>query len=222
MPRKPRKYQIDKSLIFHLINRGVLKQAIFHHAEDYVFFMSAVKRYSSKTDASIYHWCLIPNHYHMLVELLEPTALSKMVGGWQHVYAVRYHQRYGTAGRFFQGRFKSQAIEREKYLLACGRYVELNPVRAGLCEFPWDWPWSSAKFYVEGKRDLLTTHDPLWKGKSAEEYKEWLMAGCSKTEESLFRSSSEVIGGEDFQRALLRVGGRFKRRGRGRKIKGSN
>jgi len=85
-----------------------------------------------------------------------------MVGGWQHVYAVRYHRKYQTAGRLFQGRFKSQAIEKERYLLACGRYVEQNPVRAGLCAHAWHWPWSSAGFYAEGKRDALTVLDPLW------------------------------------------------------------
>ncbi len=219
VPRLPRRYQIEKSLIFHVINRGIMKQTIFKDAEDYVAFIKTVMRYSTEASASIYHWCLMPNHYHILIELSNPSTLSKMVGGWQHVYAVRYHHRHNTAGRFFQGRFKSQAIEKERYLLACGRYVELNPVRAGLCQFPWEWPWSSATFYVEGRRDLLTTYDPLWKDKGPEDYREWLLAGCPKDEKKLFSSSSQIIGGEGFRNELRLARGRLKRRGRGRRSK---
>jgi len=162
MARTPRHHQIEKSVIFHVVNRGILKQTIFHDHGDLSTFVACVSRYVARAGACVYHWCLIPNHYHMVIELPWPAGLSRMVGGWQHVYAVRYHRKYQTAGRLFQGRFKSQAIEKERYLLACGRYVEQNPVRAGLCAHAWHWPWSSAGFYAEGKRDALTVLDPLW------------------------------------------------------------
>jgi putative transposase len=219
MPRLPRRYQIEKSLIFHVLNRGIIKQTIFNDADGYVSFIKTVKHYIKEAAASIYHWCLMPNHYHILIELSDPSTLSKIVGGWQQVYAVRYHHRHNTAGRLFQGRFKSQAIEKERYLLSCGRYVELNPVRAGLCQFPWEWPWSSAKFYVEGKRDLLTTYDPCWKDREPKEYREWLLAGCTEDEEKLFRGSSDSIGGEGFRNELRLARGRLKRRGKGRRSK---
>ncbi len=218
MARKPRRYQIERSLVFHIINRGILKQAIFHDEEDFSAFVESVYRYVSRAGASVYHWCLMNNHYHIVMELPDPTELSKVVGGWQHVYAVRYHRRYQTAGKLFQSRFKSQAIEKGPYLMACGRYVEQNPVRAGLCERAWDWIWSSAKFYVEGKPDLLTTLDPLWEGSDGEVYKRWLMEQLPQ-EEKLFRSSKEVVGGPRLQKELLRRSGRLVRRGKGRRFK---
>ena len=159
------------------------------------------------------------NHYHILLELPDPTQLSKIVGNWQHVYAVRYHQRYDTAGRFFQSRFKSQAIEKEAYLLACGRYIEQNPVRADLCFHAWDWPWSSARFYVKNESDPLTVCDPLWQDSNSESYKKWL-ADRSPEDEQLFASARDIIGGAQFRRDLLRKSGRIVRRGKGRKPRG--
>jgi hypothetical protein len=123
-----------------------------------------------------------------------------------------------TFGRLFQSRFKSQAIEKQLYLLACGRYVEQNPVRAGLCERAWDWVWSSAKFYVEGKSDPLTTLDPLWEGSDGEAYKRWLIEQLLE-EEGLFRSGKEVVGGPQLRKELLRRSGRMVRRGKGRRLK---
>ena len=211
MARKARQYQTESSLIFHIVNRGVLKQTIFHDDTDFATFVESVYRYVSYSGVSVYHWCLIPNHYHIVMELPEPTGLSKIVGGWQQVYAVKYHRRHNTAGRLFQSRFKSQAIEKVRYLLACGRYVEQNPVRAGLCEHPWQWPWSSAKFYVEGRRDPLAVHDPLWRTSTGEAYKEWLMEQLPE-EDKLFRSGRELIGGHELRRRLLRRSGRLQSR----------
>lgn len=218
MPRNPRRYQLQRSLIFHVINRGILKQPIYHEESDFFLFLETLKRYIDREKAFIYHWCLMPNHYHIVMELLDPLVLSKIVGGWQQVYAVKYHRRYQTAGRLFQNRFKSQAIEKESYLLACGRYVERNPVRAGLCEKPWEWPWSSAKFYVEGKDDLITTPDPMWKEKTSEEYIGWLMQD-SPEDEKLFKSNIKIVGREEFQKRLLQKNGRliWHRTGRRRK-----
>jgi len=107
MARKPRRYLIERSLVFHIINRGILKQTIFHDEEDFSVFVDSVYRYVNRAGASVYHWCLMSNHYHIVMELPDPAELSKIVGGWQHVYAVRYHRRYQTAGKLFQSRFKS-------------------------------------------------------------------------------------------------------------------
>ena len=130
------------------------------------------------------------------------------------MYAVRYHKRYGTAGRVFQGRFKSQAIEKDEYLLACGRYVEVNPVRAEICTYPWEWRWSSARFYVNGKRDRITTQDPLWM--NANSYREFLCEEVGILNESkLFKSSIDVIGSGRFRQNLVMHRGRMTlRRGR--------
>ena len=73
---------------------------------------------------------------------------------WHH-----YRRRYGLVGHLFQGRFKSPAVEAAAYLLSCGRYAERNPVAAGLCAVPWDYPWSSGRAYALGEADgLLDPH----------------------------------------------------------------
>jgi len=216
MARVSRSFQLRKSITFHVLNRGVLKQPIFHDEQDYLVFLKTLKRYISKLNAKIYHWCLMPNHYHIVIEPAAAEALSKLIGGVQQVYAVKYHRRYNTAGRLFQSRFKSQAIDKDLYLLACGRYVERNPVRAGLCQNAWEWAWSSASFYAKGKLDSVTSPDPTLRGKSGEQYVEWLRQECS-SEEEMLRSNKEVIGSDAFQNKIVRRHGRLIQHRRGRK-----
>ena len=212
----PRQQQAQKSLVFHVINRGILKQDIFHGNEDFSAFGRAVKRYTQEWEVTVYHWCFMTNHYHMVMEIPNPQGLSKIVGGWQQVYTRGYHKRHGTAGRLFQGRFKSQAIEKDSYLLACGRYVEQNPVRAGICLKPWGWAWSSARYYVDGQEDPLTSMDPLWKGKTRESYKTWL-EDVREDEIEVFASGADIIGSAAFGGSLALKDGRIcstKKRGR--------
>ncbi|MBM4085361.1 MAG: hypothetical protein FJ272_11275 [Planctomycetes bacterium] len=216
MPRKPREHQVARSVIFHVLNRGVLKQTIFHGEEDFATFVNVVRQSVARGEVRVYHWCLMPNHYHLVLEIMEPGALSRLVARWQQVYAIKYHKRHNTAGRLFQGRFKSQAIDKEGYLLACGRYVEQNPVRAGLCGRAWDWPWSSAKFYVEGRADGLTTCDPMWGERDRSQYERWLEER-SEEYERMFASGTDVIGRDGFRHGLVRKDGRLVLRGRGRR-----
>ncbi|MBU1262841.1 transposase, partial [bacterium] len=115
-----------------MINRGVIRQTIFHDEEDMKRFISLIKRYQEKFSFKVYHWCLMNNHYHLLIELANSKDLNKIMGAIQQIYAVYHHKRYQTAGQLFQSRFKSQAIEKSNYLLACGRYIERNPLRANL------------------------------------------------------------------------------------------
>lgn len=211
MSRKARKYQTKKSLIFHVINRGILKQDIFHDEDDFSCFKSLLKKYSLKESLKIYHWCIMSNHYHVVLEISDPERISKVVGGWQQVYALRYHKKYNTAGKLFQGRFKSQAIDDGRYLLACGRYVEQNPIRAGVCRNLDDWKWSSANFYIKNKTDGLTSQNPYFNFSQDKSY------DYSEELESLFKSSADIIGSKEFSSQLIKVEGRPAKRKRGRR-----
>ncbi len=217
MARTSRSIQLRKSITFHVLNRGVLKQPIFHDEKDYSLFLKILQRYISKLNAKVYHWCLMPNHYHIVIEPASAEVLSKLIGGVQQVYAMKYHRRYSTAGRLFQCRFKSQAIDKYTYLLACGRYVERNPVRAGLCQNAWEWAWSSVSFYTKGKLDSVTSPDPTLKEKSREQYIEWLRQEC-QAEENMLRSNKEIVGSDAFQNELVRKHGRLIQHRRGRKL----
>ena len=160
MPRLSRQNLINQSQVFHVINRGILRQEIFHDNNDVSIFLNIIKRYTEKANFKVYHWCIMPNHYHLLLEFSDGHFLSKAIGASQQIYASYYHRKYSTAGKLFQNRFKSQAIEKDSYLLSCGRYIELNPVRAALTRYPWEWKWSSAPYYVlQAKDEIISVNE---------------------------------------------------------------
>ena len=102
-------------------------------------------RYRQRYAVRLYHYCLMDNHFHLLLQLAQPRQLSRMAASLLVAY-VRYVQgRYGWVGHVFQGRFKSPAIEGEPYLLSCGRYIERNPLVANLVAQAWEYPWSSCQ-----------------------------------------------------------------------------
>ena len=145
MPRVARIYQ--RALCYHVMNRGVNRQRIFSDDEDRVYFTRTVSEYKEICGARIYHWCWMGNHYHILVEVVHEN-LRGFAGGLQQAYAQYHHARHHGSGVFWQGRFKSRPVEVGSYLASCGRYIERNPVRAGLTGTAWDYRWSSAGRYV--------------------------------------------------------------------------
>ena len=110
-------------MIYHIINRGNRRDDIFHMPKDYDYFMGLLADYSDRFEAWVYHWVIMPNHYHILLEIKDPEKLSKMLAGLARSYVYHYQRNYNIGGHIWQGRFKSQPIEKEKYLLACGRYI---------------------------------------------------------------------------------------------------
>lgn len=199
-----------------------MRQEIFHDDKDVSAFFSIIKRYKQKSDFKVYHWCVMPNHYHLLLEFSNGNFLSKTIGALQQIYASYYHRKYSTAGKLFQNRFKSQAIEKDSYLLSCGRYIELNPVRAALAKYPWEWKWSSAPYYAHQAKDEIISVNEEFKDFYAnmDKYKEWLLEReASETETEIFKSSINAIGSDDFRKrhsldnghAMLRKRGRPKK-----------
>ncbi len=132
MPSSARKHQLTNSLLYHVFNRGNARSEIFHHKNDYLHFIKILSRYSQEYTLRIYHWVLMPNHYHLLLELDEPKKLSSIMAGVARSYVHYHHKTYKSSGHLWQDRFKSQPVEKERYLLACGRYIERNPVKAGM------------------------------------------------------------------------------------------
>ncbi|MDP1854153.1 MAG: transposase [Candidatus Omnitrophota bacterium] len=150
MPYTARSHQLKQSLIYHIFNRGINREKIFLDEEDYSYFIKLLREYSQRASLSIYHWVLMPNHYHIVTAIEEPEKISSVMAGLGRSYACYHHRKHKTAGYLWQGRFKSQPIQKELYLMACGRYVERNPVKAGIIEAAWEYPYSSARFYASG------------------------------------------------------------------------
>jgi len=161
------------------------------------------------------------NHIHLAISIEVPKMISKCIGGILQVYAQYHHKRWNSAGRLWQSRFASQAVQEERYLFECGRYIERNPMRAGIVRYPWDYKWSSCQYYVNGKKDDIITPDPAFdsfgnnKGDRIENYKAWLMEG----EESVFNNMANSAGDKDFIKQLTQKEGRLIRRKRGRSKK---
>jgi len=129
MPYTARTHQLSQSLLYHVYNRANGRSEIFHDSEDYQKFLSLLSGYSKEHDFSAYHWVFMPNHYYLLLELDNPERLSSIMAGLARAYVYYYHHKYQSSGHLWQGRFKSQPIEKEHYLLSCGRYIERNPVK---------------------------------------------------------------------------------------------
>jgi REP element-mobilizing transposase RayT len=128
--------------VYHVTSRGDRREPIFFEDEDREAFLSLLGREVSQQGWRLYAYCLMDNHYHLLVETPEPN-LSRGMRRLNGVYTQTFNRRHGLVGHLFQGRYKAIVVDRDSYLLELSRYVVLNPVRAGRVENPADWVWSS-------------------------------------------------------------------------------
>lgn len=142
---------------YHVYNRGVAKQTIFHEDEDYAVFLNLLKRYLDaqphkdykgreyehlRGKAELLAYCLMPNHFHLLVYLHDEAALTKLIRGVCTAYTGYYNKKYKRVGPLFQGRFKASHILEDSYLTHISRYIHLNP------EDYKTWPFSSYQAYM--------------------------------------------------------------------------
>jgi len=222
MPSFARTHQLKESLVYHIFNRGDDKRCLFHSDEDYQYFINLFSEYAKAQKVAIYHWVLMPNHYHLLAEFKEPEKMSSVMAGLSRAYVHYCHKKYNFVGHLWQGRFKSQPIQKELYIFSCGRYIERNPVKANIVTNAWEYPYSSAAFYCCDKKDNLTNENPLFSATFANEsaerqnkYKEYLSA-FSAEEDGLFKDVEFPRGSKAFQKRLVRQEGRFLPRRRGR------
>lgn len=153
MPRLARMHQ--QAVCYHLFNRGINRETLFHDEADFLRFCQVIVAYRQRCDGRVYHWALMSNHYHLLVRLAFPM-LRRFAGGIQQAYAQYHHRRHGTSGVVWRGRYSTRPVEEDLSLTRCGRYIERNPVRAGLAAAAWDWRFSSAGFYALGRADMVT------------------------------------------------------------------
>ncbi len=128
---------------YHIINRGNCRQEVFLKREDYAAFADLMKESVLKHNVGIYSWCLMPNHFHLLVKPEKAEALSAWMQWFMTSHVRRYHKHYRTSGHVWQGRFKSFIVQDDAHLLTVARYIEGNPVRWGLVATAIDWEWSS-------------------------------------------------------------------------------
>jgi putative transposase len=130
-------------LAYHVLNRGNGRATLFHKDADYRAFCDLLATATAKFPVALLGFCIMPNHFHLVLQPHTPEALSMMMQWWLTSHVRRYHRHYHSSGHVWQGRFKSFPIQQDAHLLTVLRYVLLNPVRAGLVPHATQWPWSS-------------------------------------------------------------------------------
>jgi len=145
MPRIPRS-ALDGECC-HILNRGNGRREVFLKGGDYESFLKAVAHACIEVPMLVLGYCLMPNHFHLVVQPAGAGELSRWMHWLQNTHVRRYHQHYKTSGHIWQGRFKSFPIQSDEHLLTVLRYVERNPVRAKLVRLAERWPWSSARMW---------------------------------------------------------------------------
>jgi putative transposase len=142
----------------HVTQRGNRRADVFADDDDRMFYLALLRTYAIKHRVDFWAYCLMPNHVHFIAVPSSETSLGAVFHDTHSVYTLRFNQRSGLCGHVFQGRFYSTALD-DDHLWAAVRYVERNPVRAGIVEIAQDYRWSSASAHCNSVTDPLLAGD---------------------------------------------------------------
>ena len=211
----------------HVVQRGHNRQVVFLADEDYQFYLDNLAEWKVRLGIKLYAWCLMTNHIHLVLEPGEDAGtvslLMKRLAGRQAAFVNKQERR---SGALWEGRFKASPVQRDAYLLACCRYVEMNPVRASMVAGPRQYRWSSYRERMGlASRDLLD-RDASYLGLADAEaqrrvrYQAYMQQGASDQEVALLRSAwsrNQLTGNQRFVDEIeRRIGQHIECRGRGK------
>ena len=166
--------------IYHVFNRGVNGGRIFFNKENYLYCWRLSERYAEKYSVKLFAVCLMPNHYHFLLEQESEIPVSKFVNVLFNAYTQAVNHRQNRKGTLFEGRFKQVLVEDDSYWLQLCRYIHLNPVKAGLVQSPGDWPYSDYLKWVDCSQKKYQMPDWIGGFSSGEEYRKFVTDGQEK------------------------------------------
>ena len=161
MPRPLR--PIADGLVYHVINRGNGGQTVFSKDADYLAFLHAIADLKERKPFGLYGYCLMANHVHLLVRPRK-TSISRIMQSLMVSHTQRYHRCHDTGGHVWQGRFKSPVIQDDDHLLCVLRYIEANPLQAGIVERAGDYRWSSFAAHGRGEANTLLDRVVAYEG----------------------------------------------------------
>lgn len=159
MPRRAR-IQLP-GVPVHLIQRGNNRSACFYADEDYRFYLDHLTEQAQKHGCTLHAYCLMTNHVHLLLTPAKADSLGRLMKALGQRYVQYVNRTYRRSGTLWEGRFRSCLLQEEAYVLACYRYIELNPVRACMVEHPADYRWSSYRANAQGEEGCISPH-PLY------------------------------------------------------------
>lgn len=149
----------SRSGIYHVMTRGIDRQAIFRNPEDYEKFRQILKECKTISRYELYAYCLMPNHVHLLIHEAE-EGLGKTMQRVGSLYASWFNKKYTRCGHLFQDRFKSETVDDDRYFLTLLRYIHRNPIAAKICRNVADYRWSSYSEIV-GRKSFVDPDYPL-------------------------------------------------------------
>ncbi len=192
----------------HVVQRGNRRMKTFLCEADYQFYIKLMAKSCSEAGTQVWAYCLMPNHVHLIMVPQDTDGLRRTLSEAHRQYTRHVNLREDWRGHLWQERFHSFPMD-ESYLLACARYVELNPVRANLTHRFDHWRWSSAKAHLKGVDDALVKVKPLLD--MAPDWRGFLKAGIKEDALEHFRKHSTTgrpLGPEQYVKALEAQTGR--------------
>jgi putative transposase len=213
---------------WHIIQRGNNRAVCFHAEEDYRRYLDELAELSKRFGCEIHAYVLMTNHVHLLLTPEQADAPALMMKHLGQRYVQYINRTYRRSGTLWEGRFRSCLTQSEEYVLACHRYIELNPVRAGMVRHPRDYRWTSWHANGDGKADRLITPHAEYLRLDRDEtarrttYRELFRAHMEPETVDQIRQATNgnfALGNERFQKQIeAALGRRAQRRTPGRKV----
>lgn len=199
MGRKPRiEYE---GAIYHVIQRGNNRESVFERDRDKRYLLEKLRGYKEKMDFRLFGYVVMNNHYHLIIQRMSQP-LHKVMHLVNNSYSKYYNLVYKRSGHVFEGRYKAILVQDERYVLTLLRYVHQNPVRAGICQWVWQYRWNSDMFYrqnLEGFVDIDLIFNILSENRvEAIKMYKYLM----DEEETTDFDSVDIVGDEGFVLAV--------------------
>ncbi|MDO8535942.1 MAG: transposase [Candidatus Omnitrophota bacterium] len=144
-----------KNAIYHIVTRCNNKESLIKNELDFIKYKFVLKKCKEKYGFLLHDYAIMNNHAHLLIKLFTAINISQIMHSIDRRYALWYNGSYKRKGHFWEDRFYGELIKDDIQLLAVMRYIDLNPVKANLCKDPTEWPYSGARFYLNGVKDEL-------------------------------------------------------------------
>ena len=156
--------------VYHIVLKGINSEQIFYDEDDYISFLKVLKNSCLNYNASLYAFCIMSNHVHLLIKFNENN-MPQMFKSFGASFVFRYNNKYNRSGSLFNGRYYSKAVNDDAYLLTVLKYIHFNPVNAKVCTNPNEWLWSSYSEYLF-KNNIYTSTDFIFSMITMEQFLE--------------------------------------------------